>query len=264
VTHGTGRLVVGVDTEEAASTAVTWAMDRARRTGESLALVTATAFAIPPAGTLEALEATHQRVVDVLGDERVEQQMITEAMSIPEALIEEADGDPLVVGHHRTRPLRSALRGWLPLDIVLEADGPVFVVPDDVRPGHGEQIVVGVEQDGSSRDAISFAARQAEILKLPLTLLLAERTSRLGSALDMEFLLSEVRRTHPRIEVRSTLVQGPAVAALLAHSRDADIVVLGRHHATPVEEVLTGATGHELMKKSRATICIVPAPGPAE
>lgn len=256
----TGRLVVGVDAESAAATAAEWATGWAARTGESLVLVTATAFAVPPSGTVEALESAHRTASEALGEERVEQRLITEAPSVPEALIDEADDDLIVIGHHRTRALRSALRGWLPLDIALQATGPVVIVPDDLDTS-GERIVVGTQRDGSSRAAIAFAMLQAELTGLPVDLLLAEKMARPGSALDIDHLADELRRDHPGVEITATLAEGDAAAAIVDLAQRAALVVVGRHPATPLEDVLVGATGHRLMKKSRAPICVVP-PGP--
>jgi nucleotide-binding universal stress UspA family protein len=253
-----GRLVVGVDGEGASRAAVDWTAHRVGITGERVVVLAATTAAIPPPHLLEALEAAHVQIGRAAGDDAVEQRMVCEAPSITEALIDEADGDPLVIGHHRSHPLRSALSGWLPLDIVTQAEGPVFVIPDDVRT-RGDQIVVGVDLDGSARGAIAFALEEAERTRCRVRLVLAETRATAAGALTVDQILADLR-DGLTVPLTSTVAQGAPGKVLSRQAERSCLIVVGRHAGTPIEEVLMGATDHHLMKSSRVPLCVVPPP----
>lgn len=253
-----GRLILGVDGEAASRSAVSWTAHRTAATRESVVVVAATGRAIPPPHLAEAAEAARDEIEASAGEGTAEVRVIAEAPSIPEALTEEAGGDPIVIGHHRTHPLRSALAGWLPLDIVTQAEGPVFVIPDDFRT-RGDEIVVGVSRDGSARGAVAFALEEAERTRCALRLVLAETHPSPGAALALASIEEEID-DGLTVAISSTVAEGPPEVALAREAEGACLIVVGRHAGTAIEEVLLGATGHELMKSARVPICVVPPP----
>ena len=87
--QASGRIVIGVDGERAADAAVRWAAARLRESGESAVVVAVTARSIPENDLVEVLDAAHAALSEAAGDERVEQRLITDAASVPDALIAE-------------------------------------------------------------------------------------------------------------------------------------------------------------------------------
>lgn len=256
--QASGRLVIGVDGERAADAAVRWAARRLRESRESAVVVAVTARSVPEGDLVEVLDAAHRLLSEAAGDDRVEQRLITDAASVPGALVEEAGEDPLVIGHHRSRPLRSALAGWLPLDIVTQATGPVFVIPDDPS-GHDGAVLVGVGRDGSARGAVAFALEEGERTGRPVRLVMAEKRPSPGAALAMTTILEDLREGLT-VPLTGVVVAGSPEDALIAESPHAALIVVGKHAGTPIEEVLVGATGHQLMKATRVPLCVVPPP----
>jgi nucleotide-binding universal stress UspA family protein len=251
----TGRLVVGVDDETAAVAAVHWLARRAATTDEKVVVASATVHAIPSERLVEALESAHDALRRALGEERVEQRLITEAPSIVDALIEEADGDPLVIGHHRTRPLRSALAGWMPLEIVTRAEGPVFVIPDDAVV-RGPEIVVGVSPDDSWRGAAMFAIDEARKTGGSVELVMAADHPALAHAFTMDDIVKDLQQDE--VPLHGSVVAGQPWHVLPEAARRASLIVVGRHPGTPLAEILVGATDHTLMTDSRVPVCVVP------
>ncbi|HTL42666.1 MAG TPA: universal stress protein [Pseudolysinimonas sp.] len=256
--QGSGRIVIGVDGERAADAAVRWAARRLRESGETAVVIAVTSRSIPEHDLVEVLDAAHALLSDAAGDDRVEQRLITDAASVPDALIAEAGEDPLVIGHHRNRSLRSALAGWLPLDIVTQATGPVFVIPDDATDREGA-VVVGVSRDGSARGAVAFALEEGERTRRPVRLVMAEKRPSPGAALAMTTILEDLR-DGLTVPLTGTVAAGSPEGALLAESPAAALIVVGKHAGTPIEEVLVGATGHQLMKATAVPLCVVPPP----
>jgi nucleotide-binding universal stress UspA family protein len=253
-----GRLVIGVDGEGAADAAVRWAARRVRESGEAVVVLAATTRTVPEPHLVEALEAVHQLLSTAAGDDRVEQRLVTEADSVPEALIAEAGEDPLVIGHHRSRPLRSALAGWLPLDIVTQALGPVFVIPDDA-PERGGAVIVGVGRDESARGAVAFALEEGVRTGRPVRLVMAEKQPSPGAALAMNSILEDLRTDLP-VPLTGVRAAGSPEEALIDESPSAALIVVGKHAGTPIEEVLVGATDHQLMTATAVPLCVVPPP----
>ena len=72
-----------------------------------------------------------------------------------------AVADLLVVESPRSLDNRGALHGTLALRVAAHATGNVIVVPAAWQP-HQWGLVVGVDEDGSSDAAVSWAAREAE------------------------------------------------------------------------------------------------------
>lgn len=256
-----GRLVVGVNGEEASRSAASWTARRVATTGESVVVLAATRRPVAPPALVKALQAARDEIAAAAQSGAVEQRLAVDAPSIAEALIEEAGADPIVIGHHRTHPLRSALTGWLPLDIVTQAHGPVFVIPDDVRTV-GDEIVVGVSRDGSERGAVAFALDEAERTRCSLRLILAEVRPSPGGALAMAGIHDDIG-DGLTVAISSTVAEGEPGEVLAREAERSCLIVVGRHRGTALEEVLLGATGHQLMKTTRVPICVVPPPGGA-
>ena len=173
----TGQIVVGLDESAASAAALEWAIDRARRGGEALLLVSSYnppaagfyGYAVDPTPLtwLEdhaqaVVDAAAARVRDLSPDTRVATVVATGP--IAQVLIEAAAGaDALVIGRRGLGPGRSALLGSVSNQVTVQASCPVVVVGDhDLVPAHGP-VVVGFDGSEHSVAALRYAVREAAV-----------------------------------------------------------------------------------------------------
>ncbi|MEO8261613.1 MAG: universal stress protein [Pseudolysinimonas sp.] len=266
-------IVVGIDTELPSRTALDWVIERTALTPARLRLVTV--IADGPFGSRRAtrdLAAAAARVVAARPRIALETKLVSGA-GIAEALAAEAvDADLLVIGHHRSRIIRSLVAGALPAQIAAAAPCPVVIVPHDWLRRFGKS-VVGVQFDGSSDSALEFAAaetaatgRSLDIVQVTespghpggLTLLSAPdlaagRSPQLARAVD------SARAGRAGLAVRTFSVSGDPDRVLRAHGRDAALVVVGSHGHGALDAVWRGARSYAFMNWSKAPLCVVPA-----
>ena len=116
-------------------------------------------------------------------------------------------------------------------------------------------VVVGIDRSGHSEKALDWAVSEASARSLPLHLVHAlETTVTVWSPMmavpqdldDHSWVLDAARRrvgeTAPDLDVTSALTAGPAAAALVTASRDADTVVVGAGGHGVVGNILLGST----------------------
>lgn len=189
----------------------------------------------------------------------VETEVLPGEEAIPAALaVSSSRGHLLVIGRHRTRPVRSALAGWLPLEIAAAAACPVVVVPDDVTRTEGD-IVVGLQADGSAREALEFAETEAARTRSRLLIVGIERP---GGTLEQARLLddavAEARHRHHTLEVEAVAAEGDPADALVARAAEAALIVVGRHEGSALDHVVAGSVSYDVMKRSAVPVCVVP------
>ena len=149
-------------------------------------------------------------------------------------------------------------------------------------------IVVGVDDSGSSRLALSWAAREATRLGRPLHLIHAFviSTAYAGSGVYTPLTNSEVARLTAAadgvlakavagaktmaqgVAVTSATHEGSAAAALVAASSTADLVVVGARGLGPVRSALLGSVSTQVAMHADAPVVVVrdieEAQGPRE
>ncbi len=271
-------IVVGVDGSRPSLVAVDWVGGRAARTPSRIELVRVSSPAIIPEATEElAFAEAEGRLLDVAPNAAVESTRVRGRM--PEALLAAAaHADLLVIGTHRKRPLRAALRGWLPFRLATHATTPVVIVPDDWGAGDGF-VVVGLDDDESSSAATEFAAQSAEAAGTELLVVhawqmptpqMSGSVAILASPLEekarhqilLDDACARIVRSHPRLTVRKSLVRDNPPAALEAAAENAALLVLGTHHRGMLAGAFVGSVGQDSLATSRTPVCIVPAPTP--
>lgn len=267
------HIVVGFDGTDPSFVAVDWAAERAAREPCRIELITVDHDDPAAEPGAEVRDAT-QRILD-----RSSSSVVTTGRApgrMPEALLRAAENaDLLVIGTHRGRPVRSAVKGWLPLRTVAQSTVPTVVVPDDWAPADGP-ILVGVDDDDSSSTAVAFAASEAEAAGVDLALLHAWQMPSPGadgtgaltaSASHLKTVgrgvlndaADSVADDHPSLDVEKVLVQDHPASALLSRAHRAALVVLGTHHRGPLAGALLGSVGQDTLWLSQAPVCVVPA-----
>ncbi|CAN5422871.1 universal stress protein [soil metagenome] len=267
-------IVLGFDGSETSSVALDWVAERAasRQTRIEIIMIGGTLLQDDfgrDAGLIEA----ERRVRDRAPDADIDSHRFTGKM--PDALLERARGaDLLVVGSHRGHPIWSALSGWMPTRVASRSHTPVAVVPDDWEATTG-RVVVGVDDDDSSAEAVDFAAREAAVSGQPLTLvhtwtmplprmegsvalLASPIEARAGQRKILRDAAARAQTGHPDLVIEQILEQSNPASALLRATRGASLLVMGTHHRGLLQGTLLGSIGQDVLAQSRIPVCVVP------
>jgi nucleotide-binding universal stress UspA family protein len=175
--------------------------------------------------------------------------------------------DLLVLGgrasaRHPTHLMRSLLHSTrCPVVVLHETDAPA-----------GERVVVGVGGTEASRLALRWAADEAWLRQLPLTVVHAWQvhpTSTTDVLHPARAVPSQGRHAQTRLAgwvqavlgqrpVELVLSHGPRLEALLEVSEGADLVVLGRSPHSSLDRVVHGAVGDDVSALAGCPVVIVP------
>ncbi|EGX55454.1 hypothetical protein SZN_32791 [Streptomyces zinciresistens K42] len=197
----------------------------------------------------------------------------------------------LVVGSRGRGGFASLLLGSSGLAAARDADCPVVVVPKPGRQVHdtppvepGRRVVVGLRTDGPDEAALSFAfaeaaARGARVQAVtaydwPLHLWTAVTAQVVAPAEDREAVERETRalaeqilaphRAHrPEVRAETAVVPGDAAGHLVAASRDAALLVVGRHRRrlSAPARMIGSVTQAVLLHAASPVAVVPPAPG---
>lgn len=184
--------------------------------------------------------------------------VLAEGNLIDEMLATAADAALLVVGTHKTGFIRGRSIGSLGLRVAAQARIPVAVVPESAHRSRSG-IMVGVDESAGGRDALEFAADEAEHTGQEITLIRAWEAPRsvgvgfetTGSDLDRRYAadagqtlawgVDVIRRGFPNLVTQSRRVRRPVAEALLDSAASARVLVLGetraRNGIAPLGEV---------------------------
>ncbi|MEU2353182.1 universal stress protein [Streptomyces misionensis] len=261
----TEPVVAAVDGSEDSLRALEWAADAARRRAAPLRVVHVRQYAAwgqtdvlvagpPEEETDPVLDAARAG----LGDRVPEAVEYVALEGAPGAVLPELGGEAqlLVLGSRGRGGFASLLLGSSSLAAARDARCPVVVVPRPGREVHGEgpaepgpRVVVGLNVDSPDDATLAFAFSEASLRGARLQVLAAypwplQTWSAPGQLVppmpDQEAIESETRslaegflaphrERHPGVRADTDAVPGDAAGNLVAASRDADLVVVGRH-----------------------------------
>jgi nucleotide-binding universal stress UspA family protein len=280
------RLVVGVGADGRAASAVIWAAAEASRTGRTLLLVSARPEE-PSAGhhshDLAGL-ARQLTLADV-------EQVVREGSPARVILDSDESAELTVVGRRGMSLLRRNMVGGTSLTVATEASCPVVVVPEEwIQPelcsapillGLGPVDLIegaGVGERDPQREVIEFAFERAASLRVPLVVVCAWslppvflhnasalRKCHAQFAERLDRRLAAWRILHPDVEVHAQSEPAPAVAALLAAGREAQLTVVGRRSGATPPSCGLGSTTRGLIRRAHGPVVVVPVgTGPEE
>ncbi|MEU3937204.1 universal stress protein [Streptomyces sp. NPDC029044] len=192
----------------------------------------------------------------------------------------------LVLGSRGRGGFASLLLGSNSMAAARDAECPVVVVPRPGREVHGEtpggpgpRVVVGLKVDGPDEATLGFAFAEA-----------ARRGARLQAVaaypwpaqpwmmpgempppiVDQDVIedetrvladgfLAPYRERHPDVPIQLTPAAGDAAGYLVAASRDADLVVVGRHRRRLLSPVrMMGSVTHAVLLHAASPVAVVP------
>ncbi|MDA8343069.1 MAG: universal stress protein [Actinomycetota bacterium] len=138
-----------------------------------------------------------------------------------------------------------------------------------------ERIVVGVDGSDNATAAARWAAREAALRGVPLTVLHVWQllTVPLGyvteDALDaiaagaqevLDGAVALARSEAPGVEVEGKLVQGSPPATMLAEAKDAAMLVVGRRGHGGFAGLLLGSVSNQMVHHPPCPVVVVPGP----
>ncbi|MFF8939357.1 universal stress protein [Streptomyces paradoxus] len=298
----TQPVVAAVDGSDGSLRALEWAVDAARRRAAPLRVAHVRQYAHWVQPEVLAAGLAHPQDDPVLDQVRTHlegraDQPDTEYVGVEGAVgavLPElgATAQLLALGSRGRGGFASLLLGSNSMAAARDAECPVVVVPRPGREVHGEapggpgsRVVVGLKVDGPDEATLEFAFAEA-----------ARRGARLQAVaaypwpaqpwmmpgelpppiVDQDVIedetrvladgfLAPYRERHPDVPVQLIPAAGDAAGYLVAASRDADLVVVGRHRRRLLSPVrMMGSVTHAVLLHAASPVAVVPPASPAD
>jgi nucleotide-binding universal stress UspA family protein len=266
-------VVVGVDGSEGGLEAVDWAADEAVRHGVPLHILHAAA------GSHESpdlITAASERARQCAPTVRLSSE-VSHADAASALIDKGRNAFALVLGSRGLGDLADMLLGSVSLAVAARADCPVVVVRGEVahRDAQLGNIVVGIEDEGSSGTALEFAFREAQVRRCRLVAVHAWRapsgafsTPQAPSwpleahlrppAQVLDDVLRGPAERYRDAQVERRLIEAPARQALLEAASRADLLVVGARPRLLHRGLQLGLINHALLHHAPCPTVVVP------
>jgi nucleotide-binding universal stress UspA family protein len=257
-------IVVGADGSVASRAALTWAIDRARGTGDELVLVTVVddGWGAVGGSALAELTGAAERGAEremefVRGLAPTVRATSTIVVGSPMLALADAarDADLVAVGTHKVGYFHGHALGSRSLQLAAVSPTPTVVVPVTSWRGRAG-VAVGAAEGTDSDEAIRFAAREAKRLGEPLVIVHADGDDERPAPAERAASLAAAIHPDLGIEVRSST--DPASGVLIGSSRRAVLTVTGRR-ASERGFLPLGRTNSDLLMNLAGPVLVVPA-----
>lgn len=243
-----------------------WAARRARATDAPLTLVHAVPSAdLMPPGTCYADVVTAGRTLLQAEAARLSTRFPTLRVGtylhcgdVVHALLGlSCDASLLVVGADRVNTVTGVFQGSVAVEVALGSLAPVLIIPTGHRESNERNgtvqghVVVGVDGSAEAYAAVARAAAEADRLGAALRIVAAIKPEAPLSdeeAIDTSALLLKIRSSYPSLVVSwiVDMLRTPT-RALIRHSRDAELLVIGRHGHGARPGMALGSVTHTLL-----------------
>ncbi len=294
-------VIAAVDGSTDSLRALDWALDAARRRARHRcgwctygstppgARPTSWSRGRPEAEGDPVLDEVRTRLADRAGETPVEYVAVE---GVPGAVLPElgADAQLLVLGSRGRGGFASLLLGSNGLAAARDAECPVVVVPGPAGRVHGQgpaepgpRVVVGLHADSPDEGVLSFAFAEAARRDARLQVIAAypwpvQTWSAPGQLVPplvdqdavehetralAEGFLAPHRARRPEVRADAEALPGDAAGHLVAASKDADLVVVGRHRRRLLAPARMMGSGHPGRTAARGEPGRGGAPGPA-
>ena len=290
-------IVVGIDGSPEASSALRWAVRQAEREGCSLWLVNAVHEIVPvapmwPLLTSDTLvDVGHELLeearttVDELSHARVEARVQASLGPAVDVLTAAGEHARLVVLGHRSPALVERIfTGSTTFGVAERASCPVVSVPRDAdRSPERRHVVAAVDGTPGSAHVLAHAFAAAAQRGARLEVVHCWRLDPFYSYLIDEWSVQEEWRRHtselvdrmvrtaaaphPDVSFETWLEYADVADTLVARSKDADVLVVGRHgqgtRGSALVASLLGSVTRAVLHHARCPVEVVPAPRPS-
>ncbi|MFC8513182.1 universal stress protein [Streptomyces sp. NPDC057257] len=294
-------VVAAVDGSDDSLRALDWALDAARRRGTALRVVHVRQYAHwaqpdvlvagpPDPGEDSVLEQVRAHVADVAERPAMEYLGLEGA---PTALVPElgSTAELLVLGSRGRGGFASLLLGSNGMAAARDAECPVVIVPRPGREVHGDvpaepgpRVVVGLQVDSPDEATLDFAFTEAALRGARLQVVAAyawppQSWAAPGELVPLmvdqdavenetwtlaEGFLAPHRKNHPDVRADAHAMPGDAAGSLVAASKDAELVVVGRHRRRLLAPArMMGSVTQAVLLHAASPVAVVP-PTPAE
>ncbi|MFI9243375.1 universal stress protein [Streptomyces sp. NPDC053086] len=295
-------VIAAVDGSADSLRALDWALDAARRRAAPLRVVHVRQYAAwgqadvlvaapPEAEGDPVLDEVRARIGGGAGEPAVEYIAVE---GVPGAVLPElgTDAQVLVLGSRGRGGFASLLLGSNGLAAARDAECPVVVVPPPGREVHGEgpaetgpRVVVGLHADSPDEGVLAFAFAEAALRDARLQVIAAypwpvQIWSAPGQPVPplveqdavadetrvlAEGFLAPHRKRHPEVRADAEALPGDAAGCLVAASRDAELVVVGRHRRRLLAPArMMGSVTQAVLLHSASPVAVVPPAPPEE
>ncbi|WP_030613902.1 universal stress protein [Streptomyces fulvoviolaceus] len=294
-------VIAAVDGSDDSLCALDWAFDAARRRAAPLRVVHVrqyAAWAQPEVLAAGPPDPDDDPVLDQVRrylEGRVDRPL-TEYLSregSPAAVLPElgSTAQLLVLGSRGRGGFASLLLGSNGMAAARDAECPVVVVPRPGREVHGEapaepgpRVVVGLQVDSPDEATLDFAFTEAGLRGARLQVVAAYRWPLQSWAVPGELVplmidqdavesenralaegfLAPHRTRHPDVRAEPYVAPGDAAGHLVAASKDADLVVVGRHRRRLLAPArMMGSVAQAVLLHAASPVAVVP-PAPQE
>ncbi|MFE1313739.1 universal stress protein [Streptomyces sp. NPDC058755] len=289
-------VIAAVDGSEDSRRALEWAVDAAHRRAAPLRVVHVRQYAawgqadVLVAGPPDTQGDPVLDEVRALLRDRADAQTVEYVAleGVPGAVLPElgVDAQLLVLGSRGRGGFASLLLGSNSLACARDAECPVVVVPRPDREVHGEgpaepgpRVVVGLHVDSPDDDSLGLAFAEAalrgarveviaaypwpvqtwsapgQLVPPPIDQAAVEHETRTLA----EGFLAPHRERHPDVRADVAALPGDAAGHLVAASKDADLVVVGRHRRRLLAPArMMGSVTQAVLLHAASPIAVVP------
>ncbi|MDQ1042966.1 universal stress protein [Streptomyces sp. V4I2] len=292
-------VVAAVDGSDDSLRALDWALDAARRRGAPLRVAHVRQYAAwtQPGAPVVAAPADDQVLADVRAHlENRADLPDTEYVGLDGAigvLLPElgSTAQLMVLGSRGRGGFASLLLGSTSMAAARDAECPVVVVPRPGREVHGDapagpgpRVVVGLQVDSPDEATLAFAFTEAALRGARLQVVAAypwpvqswaAPGELVPAMIDQDAVESETRALaegflaphssrHPDVRAEPYIAPGDAAGHLVAASKDADLVVVGRHRRRLLAPArMMGSVTQAVLLHAASPVAVVP-PAPPE
>ena len=276
---GQDFMVVGVDGSPESDTAVAWAANEAVRSDALLRIVhvwRSPSFLTDPVlatPVRQGIFVDAAAVLAVQANSAVRYEVLTQTGLPSITFLQMSEGASAIVlgGHHRNL-LDRLVFGSVTTHVLAQASCPVVVVrshagrDSPVTPG---PVVVGVDHDATSDDALEFAFEYANAHGLELVAVQAWTAYELGASEDdrpttirvvQDALTAAMRPYHakyPRVSVVTVAACETPVDALLDWSEKASLLVVGSRGRGHFASMLLGSVSSAVAHQAPCSVAVV-------
>ncbi|MFJ9820376.1 universal stress protein [Streptomyces sp. NPDC101151] len=295
-------VIAAVDGSEGSQRGLEWALDAARRRAAPLRVVHVRQYAAwgqadvlvagpPDAEGDPVLDEVRVQLRDRADTPAVEYVALE---GVPGAALTEigTDAQLLVLGSRGRGGFASLLLGSNSLAAARDAECPVIVVPPPGREVHGDgpdepgpRVVVGLHVDSPDEATLGLAFAEAALREARVQVVAAypwpvQTWTAPGQVLPppvdegavesetrslAEGFLAPHRKRHPEVGADVQALPGDAAGLLVAASRDAELVVVGRHRRRLLAPTrMMGSVTQAVLLHAASPVAVVPPTPPEE